>query len=127
MIVAHGGEDGNLKDYGHPTQYIYDWTYQELLALDAGEGNKIPTLEEVFTLFKGKVFINLEMKGPRSDEHKPRYSCELAAKLVYELVDKHNYHGRFLVSSFNADILVEVERMRARQYGGRVSTIDGAP
>ena len=44
-----------------------------------------------------------------------------------ELVHKYNYHGRFLVSSFNSDILREVERVRDRIYGGRVTKIDGAP
>ncbi len=67
------------------------------------------------------------MKGPRTAELKPRYSCEAAANLVYELVEKYNYHGRFLVSSFNSDILQEVEKMRKAKYGGRVSSIDGAP
>jgi hypothetical protein len=67
------------------------------------------------------------MKGPRSDENKPRYSAELAARLVHELVEKYNYHGRFLVSSFNSYILEEIDKMRARVYGGRVSSIDGAP
>ena len=121
MVVAHGGDDGNLKDYGFPEEFIYDWTYDKLLTLDAGEGQKIPTLEQVFALFQGKVFVNVEMKGPRTDSLKPRYSCELAANLVYQLVEKYNYHGKFLVSSFNSDILTEVEKMRERQYGGRVS------
>jgi len=119
MVVAHGGDDGNLKDYGFPEEFIYDWTYEKLLTLDAGEGQKIPSLEQVFALFQGKVFVNVEMKGPRTESLKPRYSCEKAANLVYELVEKYNYHGRFLVSSFNSDILREVERMRARVYGGR--------
>ena len=71
--------------------------------------------------------MNVELKGPRSDEHKPRYSCTLAATLVQELVEKFNYHGRFLVSSFNSDILEEVAKVRAKVYGGRISTIEGAP
>ena len=78
-MVSHGGDDGNLKDYGHPEDFIYDWTYEQLLKLDAGEGNKIPTLDQVFDLFKGKVFVNVEMKGPRTEIHKARYSCALAA------------------------------------------------
>ena len=45
LVVAHGGDDGNLKDYNHPEDYIYDWTYEQLQTLDAGEGQKIPTLE----------------------------------------------------------------------------------
>lgn len=125
--MAHGGDDGNLKDYGHPEDYIYDWTYEQLLTLDAGEGNRLPTLEQVFQLFDTKVFINIELKGPRSDEFKLRYDCALAAQLVSELVHKYNYHGRFLVSSFNSDILQEIEKMRDRVYGGRIPTIDGAP
>ena len=40
---------------------------------------------------------------------------------------KHEYHGRFLVSSFNSENLVEIEKVRKLYYGGRVSTIDGAP
>ena len=40
----------NFKDYGHPNEFIYEWTYkqlayEQLLTLDAGEGEKIPTLE----------------------------------------------------------------------------------
>ena len=36
LVVAHGGDDGNLKDYGHSEEYIYDWTYEQLQKLDAG-------------------------------------------------------------------------------------------
>ncbi|TNV76407.1 hypothetical protein FGO68_gene13413 [Halteria grandinella] len=127
LVVAHGGDDGNLKDYGRPEDYIYDWTLEQLQTLDAGEGNKIPTLEEVFKLFDKQVFINIELKGPRTAEFKKRYDCALAAQLVSDLVHQYEYHGRFLVSSFNADILEEIERMRLRVYGGRISVIDGAP
>ena len=67
------------------------------------------------------------MKGPRTESLKPRYNCALAAQLVYDLVVKYNYHGRFLISSFNYDILEEVEKVRTKYYGGRISTIDGAP
>ncbi len=45
IIVAHGGDDGNLKDYGLPEEFIYEWDYERLLTLDAGEGARIPTLE----------------------------------------------------------------------------------
>ncbi|MFN3236721.1 MAG: glycerophosphodiester phosphodiesterase [Pseudomonadales bacterium] len=36
----------------------------ELRALDAGDGEQIPTLREVMKLCAGKVGINIELKGP---------------------------------------------------------------
>jgi glycerophosphoryl diester phosphodiesterase len=44
-VVAHGGYDGNLKDYGLSNDFIYDWTYSELQTLVAGENESIPALE----------------------------------------------------------------------------------
>jgi hypothetical protein len=41
----HGGDDATLKDFDLPNEYIFDWTYEQLLTLDAGEGSKVPTLE----------------------------------------------------------------------------------
>jgi hypothetical protein len=46
--VCHGGDDGNLKDYGFPEDYIFDWPLDKLKTLKATEeGETIPTLEEV--------------------------------------------------------------------------------
>jgi len=68
----------------------------------------LPTLEQVFELFKGYIFINIELKGPRSESFKHKYSCHKAAEAVYALIIKHNYHGKFLISSFGSDILEAV-------------------
>jgi glycerophosphoryl diester phosphodiesterase len=104
-MVIHGGEDGQLKDYGYPDDFVFEWTKAKLQTLDAGEGETLPTLEEVFELFRGNMFINIELKGPRSEEYKHKYSCKKAAEEVYDLVIKHNMHGKFLISSFGSDIL----------------------
>ena len=68
----------------------------------------------MFELLGGKVFVNIEMKGPHDPVLKNRYSWQLAAKLVGNTVNKHNMHGKFLISSFNKEMLTEVELMRAR-------------
>ena len=47
-VVMHGGDDGNLKDYGLPEEYIFNWRCEDLKKLDAGNGEKIPILSEVF-------------------------------------------------------------------------------
>ena len=51
-MVMHGGEDGDLKDYGYPKDLVFDWTTEKLRMLDAGNGEYIPTLNEVFALVK---------------------------------------------------------------------------
>lgn len=82
-IVSHGGIDGNLKDYGYPEEFLYDWTFEQLQTLDAGEGEKIPKFEEVVECFRGNIFINIELKAPRSEECKPKYNRQLAAETVF--------------------------------------------
>ena len=103
--MVHGGDDGNLKDFGLPDEYIYEWDFEKLQTLDAGDGAKIPTLEQVFELFKGKIFVNVEVKGPRTETLKPKYNCDLVVNGVLSLAEKHNYFSKFLISSFNTDIL----------------------
>lgn len=65
-VVAHCATDGVLTDYGYPAEFIYDWTVEQLKKLDAGEEETIPTFEEVLQVFQGHVFINIELKAPRS-------------------------------------------------------------
>jgi hypothetical protein len=54
----------------------------------------------------------VEVKGPRTPELKPKYNCDLIIGEVIKLADKHNYHGKFLISSFNSDVLEAAERGR---------------
>jgi len=51
-MVMHGGEDGDLKDYGYPKDLVFEWSTERLRKLDAGSGEHIPTLNEVFDLVK---------------------------------------------------------------------------
>ncbi|CDW73445.1 glycerophosphoryl diester phosphodiesterase [Stylonychia lemnae] len=112
IVVCHGGDDGNLKDYGLPEEFIYEWTYERLKTLDAGEGAYLPLLEEVFQLFEGKIFINIEVKGPRTESLKPKYDCDKVVAEVLGLVDKYEMHQKFLISSFNYDVLASAEKAR---------------
>ena len=27
-VVSHSGNDGELKDYGHPNDFVYEWTFE---------------------------------------------------------------------------------------------------
>ena len=66
----------------------------ELKTLDAGKGERIPTLEEALDLIDGKAVANIEIKD---DE---------ATGSVINIIDKYvktrgRHYGDFIVSSFN--------------------------
>lgn len=43
---------------------VADLTYAALAALDAGAGERVPTLEEALTLARGRLFVDIEIKDP---------------------------------------------------------------
>ena len=44
---------------------VADFTLEEIKRLDAGKGERIPTLQEVIDLVRGKVVLQIELKGTR--------------------------------------------------------------
>lgn len=74
--------------------FVEEMTLKELKILDAGKGEKIPTLEEVLNYINARILIDIELKGAGT------------AEPVYSLLEKHVKTGSwtyddFLVSSFN--------------------------
>ena len=64
-----------------------------LKELDAGEGQKIPTLDEVFSTVGGKILINVELTNYKTRDD------QLVDKVV-EVVKKHNLAEKIIFSSF---------------------------
>lgn len=74
--------------------FVADKTFQELRALDAGKGEKIPTLQEALDVVDRKTNVNIEIKG------------EGVAQTVVDIIeqyikDKKWSYDNFLISSFN--------------------------
>lgn len=68
----------------------------ELKLLNAGEGEEIPTLDEVLSLLRGMIKLNIELKGLGT------------AKPVYDLVQGLGWDNNDLtISSFNWDMLMK--------------------
>ncbi len=68
----------------------------ELKLLNAGEGEEIPTLDEVLSLLRGMIKLNIELKGLGT------------AKPVYDLVQGLGWDNNDLtLSSFNWDMLMK--------------------
>lgn len=47
LMIMHGGDDGELGQYGYPHDHVFNWTCEELKSLDIGEGERMPTFEEL--------------------------------------------------------------------------------
>jgi len=60
LIVLH---DTYLDRTTNGKGYVSEKTLEELKQFDAGNGQKIPTLSEVFDLVNNRVIINIELKG----------------------------------------------------------------
>jgi glycerophosphoryl diester phosphodiesterase len=73
---------------------VRDMTLEELKSLDAGEGQRIPTLDEVFEEFGGRLIINVELKNYSSVFD--RLPIEAA-----KMVKKYQLEKSVIVSSFN--------------------------
>lgn len=73
---------------------VANLTLKELKALDAGEGESIPTLKEVLELINKKVAVNIELKG-KGTAHK------VGELIAFYVKEKNWDRDQFLVSSFD--------------------------
>lgn len=100
MIVIH---DDTVDRTTNGSGCVKDLTIEELQALDAGEGERIPTLEEVLERFGGQLIINIELKNYSS-------IFDALPVKVAELVHSHGLMDSVLFSSFNPFNLPRVRR-----------------
>lgn len=69
-------------------------TLEELKKLDAGKGEKIPTLQEVLDLVAGRVQVDIELKGTNT--------ALPVSKIIQEYVRHKGWkYSDFLISSFH--------------------------
>jgi len=90
LVVIH---DDTVDRTTNGEGYVWDYSFDKLRELGAGEGEVIPTLNEVLDLVQRKVQVNIELKGEGT--------AEPTAKLIEEYLEKGWQCEDFLVSSFN--------------------------
>lgn len=79
--------------------------FDELRELDAGKGERIPTLAEVLDLVARRVWVNIELKGPGT--------AKPTVALLEQYVVHHGWRwDDFLISSFDHDQLRAVQRLQ---------------
>ncbi len=102
LVVIH---DDRLERTTNGSGYVMEKSLHYLRALDAGKGEKIPLLREVFELVDRRVGINVELKGPGT------------ALPVSELIDFYVQHcgwqyNQFIVSSFDHRELQKIQSLQ---------------
>lgn len=85
LVVIHDATVDRTTD-GHGK--VKDMTFEELQKLDAGNGQRIPSLQQVIDLAKGKVKMDMEIKE------------EGIEKDVADAIEKNGVIGECMVSSF---------------------------
>ena len=99
LLVFH---DRTLERTTNGTGYVEEQTFKYLRSLDAGKGQQIPTLREVFDRVNKQAGINIELKGSNT--------AELVVRLIQEYVAQGWQYQNFLVSSFNHYELQQVNQ-----------------
>ena len=102
IIVFH---DDYLERTTNGQGYIYNKSFSYLRSLDAGEGQKIPTLQEVCEVInsKSKIGINIELKGAKT--------ARPVADYIAQLVSIGWSYDKFIVSSFDYAELIEIKKI----------------
>lgn len=105
VVLMH---DSNLKRTTGFNSYIWDMTYEEVRALDAGSkfgkefaGEKIPTLEEAIQLCKGKMLLNVEIKSNGHNEN--------IVKNVLKIIMENEAEHSCVITSMDYKLLTEVK------------------
>jgi glycerophosphoryl diester phosphodiesterase len=90
LVVIH---DSTVDRTTNGKGYVRDYSFEKLRKLDAGNGEQIPTLQEVLDLVDRQVPINIELKGIGT------------AGSVSDVIDQYRAKGwtneHFMVSSYN--------------------------
>lgn len=102
LIVIH---DDDLSRTTTGTGKVGELTLAEIRAADAGNGEKVPTLDEVLSLIQDKLWINIEFKGFAP------YSPQLPEK-VLALVKAHGLGEKIIYSSFDPRLLIQTRKLQ---------------
>jgi len=99
IIIMH--DENTLRTTGREG-LIKEMTLKELKRLDAGESEKIPTLDELIDVAKGKIRLQLEIKA-----------SGMAEKIV-ETLENSGLIESTLISSFNHSELLNIKQIEPR-------------
>ncbi|MFT3881570.1 MAG: glycerophosphodiester phosphodiesterase family protein [Gemmatales bacterium] len=110
VVLLH---DRDFKRVSGDPRRISEMTFDAVRKLDVGSwfspafaGERVPTLEEVMKLARGKIRLNIEMKFFDNDLS--------LARNVERLIRENDFEKECIVTSFNLEALMEIKRLNPR-------------
>ena len=104
VIVIHDQKVDRTTD---GKGFVFNKTLKELKKLDAGKGQRIPTLKEALDLINRRAKINVELKGKET----PKFVFEI---MNFYINNKKWDYNDFLISSFDYKLLKEFSELTDR-------------
>lgn len=106
--------DRNLARTTNGNGYITDKRQSYLAGLDAGQGEKIPTLSALLQKVHGRCVVNIEIKSCRN------FSRLIA--VIEEAIKHHNFEpAQILISSFNHHWLKYIKTLTNHYFIGALT------
>ena len=96
LVITHDEDLTRLTGYRKTVESL---TLKELKKLNFGEGEKIPTFEELIKLVKGKIGLNCEIKVPN------------IAEIVINLIRVNCIIDSTIISSFLHEELLKIKKV----------------
>lgn len=105
--------DENVKRTTNGTGFVKDYTYDDIIQLDAGywfskayDGARIMSLDDFLTWAKPKsLLLNIELKNNKIE-------YENLESIVYEQIRHHNLLNRTVISTFSAKSIRKMQMYR---------------
>lgn len=108
LLVIH---DERLERTTNGSGYVTEQSLAYLRSLDAGGGERIPFLHEVFDLVNCRAGINVELKGPGT-------AAPVVSLVNRYVKERGRDYRQILISSFNHHELQLVKRLEPRILTG---------
>ena len=103
LVLMH---DPTVDRTTNGTGKVAKLTFAEIRQLNAGHGERIPTLQEALALTRGKVVLQIELKGPGT------------ALPVVQAVEAANAVDQVILTSFKHQWLVEAQAQNPKLHTG---------
>jgi glycerophosphoryl diester phosphodiesterase len=123
LIVIH---DVRLGRTVQGSTHVWEHSLAELKALDAGSwknskfsDQKVPCLDEVLELCKGKIHVNIEVKKETMQSY-PLYFLML--KTLLDTISKHKMNDQLLISSFDPFFMQIFSEAKTGLRGGIINS-----
>lgn len=102
LVVIH---DRWLQKHTDGHGLVHQSTLEQLAKLDAGQGQRVPTLWQVLEQVAGRCDLNIELKGRNTSDALIALLSRAESELGYQ-------PQQFLISSFNHRTLAKVKQQR---------------